>query len=409
MLDSKIELRGKYGSALIFTDELEDGSKNQILELLNQDFIEGSKVRIMPDVHQGMGCVIGFTANMGDKLIPNIVGVDIGCGMLTVRLGDIEVDFSKLDKIINNKIPGGFKIHNEIKYPFEKLKDLYCYRDLKNTKRIQRSIGTLGGGNHFIELGEDSKTEKYLIIHSGSRNLGKQVADYYQKIAIDHCSGLEEYYYERDRIIESYREEGRNKEINKVLRELKKKYKPVDLKYPKNLCYLSGKYKDMYLHDMRICQEYASLNRKIMANIILESKFDQSIEDFEHFETVHNYIDFRDNIVRKGAISANKDELVLIPINMRDGSLLARGKGNSNWNNSAPHGAGRLMSRNQAHEELSMADFKKSMKGIYSSSIRENTLDESPFAYKSIDDILEHTEDTLEIIDRIKPLYNFKS
>lgn len=372
-----MELQGKYNTAMVFTANLEDSAKEQIIELLNQDFIQDSKVRIMPDVHQGMGCVIGFTADMGDKVIPNIVGVDICCGMITVELGDIDIDLPRLDDIINKKIPSGKSTHNERKFKFDKLDNLYCFRDLKNTKRIERSIGTLGGGNHFIELGVDSKNNKYLVIHSGSRNLGKQVADIYQKLAIDLCSG--------------------------------KEYAELQPKYPKALCYLTGEYREKYLHDMNICQEYASLNREMMAEIILDNLLGKTLDDFSYFETVHNYINFKDNIIRKGAISAYEGEKILIPINMRDGSILAIGKGNPEWNYSAPHGAGRLMSRNTAKDAITLEDFKKSMKGIYSTSVNEHTLDESPFAYKPIEEIVSNITETAKIIDIIRPIYNYKA
>ena len=405
----KVELVGKYNKAKVFTDNLEEGAKEQIIQLLDQDFIEDAKVRIMPDVHQGMGCVIGFTAEMGDKVIPNIVGVDIGCGMLTVELGHIEIDLPRLDKIIYNKIPSGKDVHEGRKYNFDKLEDLHCFRELKNTKRIVRSIGTLGGGNHFIEINEDSDKKKYLVIHSGSRNLGKQVADIYQRLAIDLCSGKGEFFEKKEEIIKQYKSEGRRKEINKVLKDLEKQYKNLEPKYPKQLCYLTEEYRDKYLHDMKICQEYAELNREVMAQIILENLLGLDLKEFEHFHTTHNYIDFEDNIIRKGAIAANKDEKVLIPINMRDGSILARGKGNPEWNNSAPHGAGRLKSRTDAKEAFNLEDFKKSMEGIYSTSIRESTLDESPFAYKGMDEILDNIDDTVEVIDILKPIYNFKA
>lgn len=404
-----MELFGKYNSAKVFTDNLEDGAKEQIIRLLDQEFIEGAKVRIMPDVHQGMGCVIGFTADMGDKVIPNIVGVDLGCGMLTVELGDIDIDLPKLDKIIHNKIPSGRHVHSGRKVQYDRLQDLHCFRDLRNTKRIERSIGTLGSGNHFVEVGTDSQDNKYLVIHSGSRNLGTQVANHYQRLAIDLCSGKEEYFRRKEEIIKEYKDKGQRKKINKVLNDLKKQYIGNNPKYPRDLCYLSGRYREMYLNDMKICQEYASLNRETMADIILNSLLGKNLDEFSYFETVHNYIDFKDNIIRKGAISAYKDEKILIPINMRDGSILAKGKGNPDWNYSAPHGAGRLMSRTVAKDDLTLESFKKSMEGIYSTSVHEGTLDESPFAYKPIDEIIENMEDTAEIIDIIKPIYNYKA
>ena len=403
-----MELVGKHNSAKVFTDELEEGAKEQIIELLNQDFIKDAKVRIMPDVHQGMGCVIGFTADMGDKVIPNIVGVDIGCGMLTVELGNIELDLPKIDKIINKEVPSGSNVHGRREIKFDKLLDLYCLRDLKNTKRIERSIGTLGGGNHFLEVGVDSKNNKYLVIHSGSRNLGKQVAEIYQRMAIDLCRGKEDYFVKREEIIKKYKEQGNKNLIKSALKDLEKEYKTLEPKYPKALCYLTGEYRDRYLHDMKICQEYANLNREVMADIILKSLFNKALSRFPHFQTVHNYINFKDNIIRKGAISAHKEEKVLIPINMRDGSILAKGKGNPDWNYSAPHGAGRLMSRTVAKESVTLEEFKESMKGIYSTSINEKTIDESPMAYKPIENIIENIGDTVEIIDIIKPIYNYK-
>lgn len=404
-----MELIGKYSRAKVFTDNLEDGAKEQIMQLLNQDFLAGSKVRIMPDVHQGIGCVIGFTADMGDKVIPNIVGVDLGCGMLTVELGDIDIDLPTLDKVINDNVPSGKNVHVERRFDFDKLMNLHVFRELRDTKRIIRSIGTLGSGNHFIEVGIDSKENKYLVIHSGSRNLGLQVANIYQRLAIDLCSGKEEYFIKKDKLIKEYKEEGRRKEIKRVLAELEKEYKDNEPKYPKDLCYLTGQYREKYLHDMKICQEYAQLNREMMADIIIRNIFNKSVEDYNYFHTIHNYIDFDDNIIRKGAVSANKGERLLIPINMRDGSILAVGKGNPDWNNSAPHGAGRLMSRIDAKEAYTLQAFKDSMEGIYSTSIREGTLDENPFVYKPMDEIINNISETVEIIDIIKPIYNYKA
>lgn len=359
--------------------------------------------------HTGAGCVIGFTADLGDKVIPNLVGVDISCGMLVVELRNIDIKLEKLDNTIYKYIPAGFNVHKDRLVRFPKLQKLYCYRNLKNTKRIERSIGTLGGGNHFIEVNIDNQNNKYLVIHSGSRNLGKQVADYYQNMAIELCSGKENYYTEKDKIIKTYKQQDRQQEIQQTLEDLEKKYKDLKPNYPKELCYLTGEFRDKYLHDMKICQEYAKLNRETMANIILNKMFNKSLNDFKYFHTVHNYIDFQDNIIRKGAISAYKNEKVLIPINMRDGSILAIGKGNPDWNYSAPHGAGRIMSRRKARENIDLSEFKDSMKEIYTTSINENTIDESPMAYKSINDIIDNIDDTVEIIDIIKPIYNFKA
>lgn len=404
-----IEVKGKYNSAKVYTDTLEPEVIAQLIELCNQDFCQGCKIAIMPDTHAGKGCVIGFTANLGEKVIPNIVGVDIGCGMLTVELGKLEIDLAELDNIIHKYIPSGMEVHEGRVVRFPKLQDLHCYRSLKNTKRIERSIGTLGGGNHFIELDKDDEDNLYLVIHSGSRNLGKQVAEIYQNLAIDICSGKEDYYIKRERIITEYKAMGKKKMIESALKELKAKYDALEPSYPKDLCFLTGVYREQYLHDMNICQEYATLNRETMASIILEKLLGKNLSDFNHFTTIHNYINFKDNIIRKGSISAYEGEKVLIPINMRDGSILAVGKGNPDWNYSAPHGAGRLMSRNKAKELLSMEEYKKSMEGIYTSSVNESTLDEAPMAYKPMEEIMKSIQETVDILKVIKPVYNFKA
>ena len=421
----------------IFTNDIEQEAVNQIEELLEQEPFKNCKVRIMPDVHAGKGCVIGFTADLGDKVIPNIVGVDIGCGMLCVELGKINLDLERLDKIINEHIPSGRNIRESKLINFDKINDLYCLRELKETKKFNRAIGTLGGGNHFIEVDADEQDNKYLVIHTGSRNMGKQVADYYQDLAIELCSGKEEMYKRKDEIIKTYKEQGKKTEIQKALKELKEEYKQNKPNLPNDLCYLEGKYREMYLHDMKICQEYASLNRICIAIQILCSYFElpyylslkgansvrlrqkpkanewitQDIfaRDFFYFETIHNYISFEDNIVRKGAIKADKGERVIIPINMRDGSIIAVGKGNEDWNNSAPHGAGRIMSRMKAKEMFNLEEFKESMKDIYSTSVVEETIDEAPFAYKPMQEIIDNIQDTVEIEKVIKPIYNFKA
>lgn len=404
-----IEVKGKYNTAKVYTDILEPEVISQLVELCNQDFCQGCNIAIMPDTHAGKGCVIGFTANLGDKVIPNIVGVDIGCGMLTVELGKLDIDLVELDNVIHKYIPSGMKVHEGRIVRFPQLQELHCYRNLKDTKRIERSIGSLGGGNHFIELDKDEQDNLYLVIHSGSRNLGKQVAEHYQNLAIDLCSGKEDYYIKRERIITEYKAMGKRKLIEGALKELKVQYDALTPSYPKDLCFLTGVYRDQYLHDMNICQEYATLNRETMANIILEKLLGKSLSDFSHFTTIHNYINFKDNIIRKGSISAYEGERVLIPINMRDGSILAVGKGNPDWNYSAPHGAGRLMSRNKAKEMLSMEDYKKSMEGIFTTSVNEATLDEAPMAYKPIDEIIKNIKDTVDIIKIIRPVYNFKA
>lgn len=403
------EIIGKYTTAKIFTDIIDDSAVKQIQTLCDQSFTSSTKIRIMPDVHAGAGCVIGFTADLKDKVIPNIVGVDIGCGMLTVKLGHIDFSLKELDQIINKYVPSGFSVHEEKIVHFEELTDLYCYRELKKTEWIKKSLGTLGGGNHFIEIDQDDEKNKYLVIHSGSRNLGKQVAEHYQKIAIETRKGKDILIQRKQEIIEEYKAKGKEKQIEQALKQLYQTYHEKELDIPEELCYLTGEYREKYLHDMAICQRYASLNRKMIANIILHHLFHKDINAFESFETIHNYIDHEHNIIRKGAVSARKDEILLIPLNMRDGSLICIGKGNQDWNESAPHGAGRMYSRNEAKKEFSLEDFEKQMSGIYSTSINENTLDESPMAYKDKEEIIKYISDTVEILKVIKPIYNFKA
>lgn len=404
-----IELKGKYTTAKVFTDNIDQETIAQIINLCDQDFTKDSTIRIMPDAHAGKGCVIGFTADLGDKIIPNLIGVDIGCGCLTVELGDIDVNLQKLDDVIHQYIPSGRNIHEGRIVRFPELQDLYCYRELKETKRIEKSIGTLGGGNHFIEVNQDDEDNIYLVIHSGSRNLGKQVADYYQNIAIELRSGREEYYIEKDRIIKEYKEQGRKQEIQSVLKKLDVQFKRSQPDYPKELCFLEGGWREKYLHDMNICQVYALLNRETMASIILDKWLDKNYHHYEFFQTIHNYINFKDNIIRKGSISAYEGEKVLIPINMRDGSLLCVGKGNPDWNYSAPHGAGRLMSRSKAKQNISMDEYQRSMEGIFTTSVNLSTLDEAPMVYKPIEEIINNISDTVNILKVIKPIYNFKA
>lgn len=404
-----LEIQGKYNRAKIFTNYVDNGVIAQVVELLNQDFTKEAKIRIMPDTHQGVGCVIGFTADLGEKVVPNLVGVDIGCGMLTIELGNTHLDLKRLDEIINKFVPAGFSSHSEKVVDFPQLSDLHCYKELRDLGRIEKSVGTLGGGNHFIEANVDKHGHKYLVLHSGSRNLGHQVATYYQGLAIESCSAEQDYQEKRGRIIQDYKKNHKVREIQEALNELSRKHSLSETKYPRELCFLEGENKVKYLQDMNICQEYARLNRETMANIILIHLLGKDIHSFEYFHTVHNYIDFTDNIIRKGAISAYEGEKVLIPINMRDGSILAIGKGNADWNYSAPHGAGRLMSRSKAKETISIEDFKETMKGVYTTSVQESTIDEAPMAYKPIEEIIENVGDTVDIIDVIRPIYNFKS
>ena len=390
----------------IFTDNIDEIALKQIDELLEQQAFKNSKVRIMPDVHAGKGCVIGFTGDLGDKVIPNIVGVDIGCGLYCANLGKIDIDYEKLDKFINENIPSGMNVNDRIIEDFD-IKQLYCYDDLKHYSWIKKSVGSLGGGNHFIEIDKDEEDNKYLVIHTGSRNLGSQVADLYQDLAdkiINH--GYNDYITKKQEVIKTYKELGKQKEIQSKLNELQKEFERDKNIIPKDLAYLEGKDRDNYLHDMKLCQEFAVLNRHTIANTIAEY-MNFNIED--SFESVHNYISFEDNIVRKGAISAKKGEKVIIPINMKDGCILGYGKGNDDWNNSAPHGAGRIMSRKQARERISMDEYEKSMEHIYTTSVNEFTIDEAPFVYKTLDEILKHIGDTVEVERIIKPVYNFKA
>lgn len=394
----------------IFTKNVEQEAVDQIELLLAQDAFKDCKVRIMPDVHAGKGCVIGFTADLGEKVIPNIVGVDIGCGMLCVSLGQADIDFEKLDNVIRSYVPSGRDVHDGRIIRFEELQDLKCYRELRDTKRLERSIGTLGGGNHFIEIDVAEDGEKYLVIHTGSRNLGKQVADYYQNLAFELMSGKDKLYEEQDRLIKEYKAAGRKSEIQSAIAELHRNFKAVNPKIPKDLCYLESKYRKDYLHDMRICQKFAYINRVMIAQIICNHMgwgVDADMPDY--FECIHNYIDHDSNIVRKGAISAKYGEKVLIPINMRDGCIIGTGKGNEDWNCSAPHGAGRVMSRTKAKELVSLEEFEKSMDGIYTTSVNQSTIDESPMAYKTLDEIVENIKDTVDVLAIIKPVYNFKA
>lgn len=397
----------------IFTENIEPEALNQIYTLVKQPAFADCKVRIMPDVHAGAGCVIGFTADLGDKVIPNIVGVDIGCGMLTVELGEEDIDLAVLDEIIRKYVPSGRNVHEDGDHvPFEEIKELRCYRELKDTKRLERSVGTLGGGNHFIEVDVDPATNvKYLIIHTGSRNLGKQVADYYQNLAVEIMQGKDELYARQEKLIAEYKARGRRNEIQSAIKELHRKFSPNPLGIPKELCYLTGKYREDYLHDMKICQHFAAVNRYDIANRILGNLYGIDLAYFglPMFETIHNYIEFGTNMVRKGAISAKAGEPVLIPINMRDGCIIGRGKGNEDWNCSAPHGAGRIMSRSKAKEVVSLAEFEDSMKGIYTTSVGQSTIDEAPMVYKPMEEIVANIADTVDIITIIKPIYNYKA
>ena len=332
---------GKYATAVCFASVVEDAAIEQIRRMCDYDFTAGSKIRIMPDVHAGKGCTIGTTMTIVDKAVPNVVGVDIGCGMYTVKLNEREIDFERLDAAAHY-VPSGMSVWEGRQERFD-LQALKCYRNLKDTRRLERSLGTLGGGNHFIEVDRAADGTNYLVIHSGSRNLGKQVAEYYQGLAIQLNEGMEDYFRTRDALIAEYKAAGRRSEIQAALKQLKAQKKERTI--PDDLCYVYGQYLDDYLADVEICQAFARRNRELMAKILME-KAGLSGEDA--FHTIHNYIDTDEMILRKGAIAAHAGEKVLIPINMRDGSVLAVGRGNPDWNYSAPHGAGRLMSRTAA-------------------------------------------------------------
>ena len=399
-----LEIKGNFNTAKCFATTVEDGAREQIKAVCDTEAFASSKIRIMPDVHAGKGCTIGTTMTVTDKIVPSMVGVDIGCGMYTVYLGNIDIDFEKVDTI-SHSIPSGRNVWEGRQERFD-LTTLCCYRNLKDTKRLERSIGTLGGGNHFIEIDEDENGGKYLVIHSGSRNLGTQVAEFYQNIAIDLNSGKEEYFKQRDEIIRTYKEQGRRCEIQDALKALENEFHAKEPSLPRDLCFLYGSFMDDYLHDVDICQKFADRNRAKMAEIILDYC---NWEALEVFQTIHNYIDVNEMILRKGAVSAKAGEKLLIPINMRDGSIIGIGKGNEDWNFSAPHGAGRLMSRSAAFERLTMAEYETEMAGIYSTCVVPDTLDESPMAYKSISEIIGNIAPTADIICKLKPVYNFKA
>ena len=393
-----MELQGKHNTAKVFTDNIEHEAISQIIQLLNQEFAAGSQIRIMPDTHAGAGCTIGTTMTIKDKVVPYMVGVDIGCGMETVRLADKDVDLQMLDTAIHETIPSGFNIHASAPRITDRLglEDLMCVHSI-NMERALCSVGTLGGGNHFAELEQDEEGRYYLVIHSGSRYLGKQVADYYQDAAVKQRKQASKSVQD---LIAQLKAQGRQKEIQAALKRI-----PAS-KVEKNLAWLEDELLEQYLHDMAIVQRYADINRKTMAANILRAS---GLTEADSFTTIHNYIDIKNGILRKGAISARAGERILIPINMRDGSLLCTGKGNADWNFSAPHGAGRLLSRRRAKETIALADFEKSMEGIYSSTVGRSTIDEAPMAYKPMDEIIENIQDTVTIDAVLKPVYNFKA
>ena len=397
-----MEIKGTFATAVCFAKTIEDTAAEQIRTMCSTPVTEGSKVRIMPDVHAGKGCTIGTTMTIHGRVVPNVVGVDIGCGMYTVKLNTKEVDFEKVDEAAHF-IPSSMNVWDAPmeSFPLEKLR---CYAQLKHTKRLACSLGTLGGGNHFIEIERASDGTCYLVIHSGSRNLGKQVAELYQQLAIDWHEGKPKLTVDRETLIADMKSQGRHKEIQKALNALDKPTR--ERQVPAALCWLEGEYLADYLHDVEICQQFARRSRELMAQIILERT---GMTGQDGFHTIHNYIDTTEMILRKGAIAAHKGEKVLIPINMRDGSILAIGRGNPDWNYSAPHGAGRVMSRAAARNQLTMDEYKASMAGIYTTSVNTDTLDEAPMAYKSLDEIIDVVQESVDIIDIMKPIYNFKA
>ena len=396
------EIKGKVNTAVCYATVVEDAAIEQIKRMCDCEFTEGSRIRIMPDVHAGAGCTIGTTMTVNGKAVPNVVGVDIGCGMYTVCLGKGEINLAKVDEAAHY-IPSGFSVWEGRREDFD-ITGMECYRSLEDAKRLARSLGTLGGGNHFIEIDRAADGTNYLVIHSGSRNLGKQTAEFYQKLAIELASGKEEYYRRRDEIIRTYKEQGRRSEIQAAIKALS--WERRESLIPDDLCFLYGEYLDDYLHDVEICQRFARRSRELMAEILMDRA---GLAGTDGFHTVHNYIDTDEMILRKGAIAAHEGEKVLIPVNMRDGSILAVGRGNPEWNYSAPHGAGRLMSRSAAKTGLSMEEYRKAMEGIYTTSVNEATLDEAPMAYKSLEDIIVPISESVDIIEVIKPIYNYKA
>ncbi len=385
----------------IFTENIEPEAQNQIYELLAQAPFAGKQIRIMPDVHYGTGCVVGFTAELGDKIIPNVLGVDLGCGMLTVELGKIAVDLPALDDLIKRRIPFG-SAHRKERHAEDLIRRLRCFPHLNDLDRVYGALGTLGGGNHFIEIDGDEEGNKYLIIHSGSRNLGLQVAKHYQKRAVEECKNAAR--EARERVIAELSAAKRPEDMPDAIARVNAKY-AYKTKIPADFCYLEGASMADYMHDLMLAQTFASENRKKMAEEIL--KF-LRVFKYTSFETVHNFID-KDGIIRKGSIPAHEGQKVLIPMNMRDGCIIAVGKGTADWNFSAPHGAGRLCRRSEAKELFTVEEYEQAMEGIYSSTVNASTLDESPMVYKPMEEIIRLISPTVDVIKVIKPIYNFKA
>lgn len=397
-----IEVNGRFNSAKIYTDVVDKASISQVITLCNQEFSAGSRIRLMPDIHAGAGCTIGTTMTITDKVVPNLVGVDIGCGMETIRIRETHLEMQRLDKLIYERIPSGFKIRDKAHRYAERvdLEELFCAKHV-DLLRAEKSVGTLGGGNHFIEVDRDEEENLYVVVHSGSRHLGKEVASYYQEEGFKILNRTDDKSIQQ--MIQELKDAGRQKEIQQELKRLKN-LKQTEI--PRELAYVSGELFDQYIHDMKLVQRFAALNRQAMIDEIVKG---MKLHVEEQFTTVHNYIDTDSMILRKGAVSARAGEQLLIPINMRDGSLICMGKGNEDWNCSAPHGAGRLMSRAQAKQSFTVSDLKKQMSEVYTTSVNSATLDECPMAYKNMTDIVENIGPTAEIVKIIKPVYNFKA
>ena len=397
-----IAIRGAHNTAKCFCKTLEPQARQQIQEVCDQRAFADSNIRIMPDVHAGVGCTIGTTMTLTDKVVPGMVGVDIGCGMETVKLKETQIDFDELDRVIRTYIPSGHAIHSQ-PHPLAKrldLQDLRCAKQI-DIKRAQCSIGTLGGGNHFIEIDRGEDGHLYLVVHSGSRHLGVETASFYQKAG---WKALQRGYQPLvQEAMQQLKAQGREQDIARTTAQIKREYTPD---VPKELAYVSGELFADYIHDMKLVQQFAVYNRQAMVQAILQN---MHVSCIDAFSTIHNYIDTDAMILRKGSVSAKQGETLLIPINMRDGSLICVGKGNKDWNESAPHGAGRLMSRTDAKQTLTLEQFQQSMRGIYTTCVQQSTLDESPMAYKNMDEIVEQIAPTADIVQRIRPVYNFKA
>ena len=399
-----IEIRGRYNTAICYCDEIEDSAREQVQDMCDQRVFSDSIIRIMPDVHAGKSCTIGTTMTIGDRVVPNLVGVDIGCGMETVRLEEGTIDFDRLDQVIREEIPSGTSIRGWL-HPLTREIDLTALKCLSaiNLQRAALSLGTLGGGNHFIEVDRDEDGGLYLVVHSGSRNLGVQVATHYQKLGWNAMNRVPD--EAREAVIRRCKAEGREAEIEQALAELNAQFRaPTDI--PERFAYVEGQNLEDYIHDMRLVQRFAALNRRAMTQAILEGL---GLHERDRFTTIHNYIDTEHRVLRKGSVSAQKGERLLIPINMRDGALVCVGRGNPDWNCSAPHGAGRLMSRSAALSRLTVEQFQREMTGIYTTCVSEGTLDESPMAYKGIEAILSQIGPTADVVRQIRPVYNYKA